>query len=640
MLEAMSLAILIGAGLITVSVFTSVAAFRIGAPLLLVFLGIGLLAGEDGPGGIPFDDAPTAYFVGSLALAIILFDSGFHTRIGTIRAAAGPAVVLATLGVLLTALFVGAAAHVIMGIGWLEGFLLGAIVGSTDAAAVFFLLRVGGITIRERVRSTLEVESGSNDPMAIFLTVAVLELIVDGASLEALTWGLGQAFVEQMGIGLLAGVVGGFSIVLIVNRLNLEQGLYPIVVMSLALCLFSATLKLGGSGFLAAYVAGLVAGNRRLRAAAQLRRFQNGMTWLCQIGMFLILGLLATPSQFPAIAPEAIGVALFLILLGRPLAVWLCLLPFGFSRHETAFIAYVGLRGAVSILLAIFPILAGLGLAQTFFDTAFIIVLVSLLVQGWGIRPLARWLGLIVPPRVGPVDRIELELPGRGNHELVAYRVVADCPVLKGARIPRWARPSLIVRGGQSMGLHKAGRMQANDLVFIFIAPERVRLLDRLFASPKELESSDQEFYGTFALQPSAAMGDVAHAYGFEAKPGDENTPLAEVLQRELGGQVEVGDRVFYVRVEFIVRRIEGDVIAEVGLAIEPGPAELPIFPTWRDLRATLRRLLRLRPQKSKRKGTPPLAETYERARKATAAEVDDTGPQRLPTVGRGSDEP
>ncbi len=585
MVEAMSLAILVAAGLVAISVFTSVVAFRVGAPLLLVFLGIGLLAGEDGIGGIQFDDTRTAFYFGSVAVAVILFDSGFHTRVATIRTAALPAVALATVGVLLTALLVGGAAHLAMGVSFAEGLLLGAIVGSTDAAAVFFLLRVGGITIRERVRATLEVESGSNDPMAIFLTVAVLEVLIEGATLEALTWGVAEAFAVQMGIGSVAGLLGGWLIVRVVDRIGLEPGLYPIVVMSLALCLFGATLKLGGSGFLAVYLAGLVAGNMRLRAAAQVRRFHDGMTWLCQIGMFLVLGLLATPSHFPTIAPEAIGIALVLIFVARPVAVWLCLLPFGFTRHETAFVAYVGLRGAVSILLAIFPLMAGLGLAQTFFDTAFIIVLVSLLVQGWSIRPLARWLGLIVPPRVGPVDRVELELPGRGNHELVAYRVVADCPVLKGERIPRWARPSLIVRGGRSMGLHSAGRLQADDLVFVFIQPGRVRLLDRLFASPKDLDTSDEEYYGTFVLKPDAKVRSVAQAYGFEPRSGDHELTLRELLQRDLGGHVEVGDRLFYVQVEFIVRDVGDDeAVGEIGLAVEPSAGALPIFPTRRDV--------------------------------------------------------
>ncbi|MGZ9074081.1 MAG: potassium/proton antiporter, partial [Rhodoplanes sp.] len=403
MFETINLAILIGAGLIAISTFTSLISFRIGAPLLLVFLAVGLLAGVDGPGGLEFDNARFAYFIGSVALAVILFDSGFNTHMRSVNAAFGPAVVLATLGVVVTAGLMGVVAHYLLGLPWLQSFLLGSIVSSTDAAAVFFLLRVGGITIRERVRSTLEVESGANDPMAIFLSITLIEVIASGASSEAAGLEALGEFAQEFGFGLLTGFAGGQLIALVVNRLKLEAGLYPIVVLSLALCLFAATGMIGGSGFLAVYIAGIRAGNSRLHALAMLRRFQNGMSWFSQIAMFLTLGLLATPSQFLDIAPQAVLLALFLTLIGRPMAVWLSLLPFKFSRNETTFVAWVGLRGAVSILLAILPIVAALPDGRLLFNVTFVVVMTSLLLQGWTIRPMARWLGLIVPPRIGPV---------------------------------------------------------------------------------------------------------------------------------------------------------------------------------------------------------------------------------------------
>ncbi|WP_158045795.1 potassium/proton antiporter [Skermanella pratensis] len=570
MIDMMSLAILVGAGLIAISVLTSLISFRVGAPLLLVFLGVGLLAGEDGIGGIDFDNAGLAYFVGSIALAIILFDSGFETRWQTVKAAAWPSLTLATVGVVLTTGLVGAVAHVAFGMPLLESLLMGAIVSSTDAAAVFFLLRVGGINIRERVRSVLEIESGSNDPMAIFLTITLVELIAGGGSAQSLSWEVAGSFLLQMGIGALGGLAGGWLIVQAVNRIDLEQGLYPIIVISLALCLFAGVSMLGGSGFLAVYVGGMFAGNSRLHGARSLRRFQSGMTWLCQITMFLMLGLLATPSEFLDIAPQAIALALFLILVGRPLAIWLCLMPFGFTRSETAFIAWVGLRGAVSILLAILPLIAGFPDGQIFFNTAFIIVLVSLLVQGWTIKPMARRLGLIVPPRIGPVDRVELELPGGASHELVAYRTVAGSPVTLGERIPRWARPSLIVRNGQSMRLHKAGRVETGDLVLIFTSPDRLPLLDRLFASPTELKVEDREFYGDFTLAPDAAIGQLAATYGFPTPPQDADLTVCDVLKREFRGRVETGDRLAYGPVELIVRVAADDKIDEIGLSLEP----------------------------------------------------------------------
>ncbi|MGE0459486.1 MAG: potassium/proton antiporter, partial [Bauldia sp.] len=398
-LTAMYLAILIGAVLVTVAIFTSVISFRLGAPLLLVFLIVGLAAGEDGF-GIMFDDGPAAYFIGSLALALILLDSGFTTPITTFRSAALPALSLATIGVLLTAGLAGVASHYILGLDWMESFLLGAILSSTDAAAVFFLLRAGGINLRERVRATLEVESSSNDPMAIFLTIALVELIEIGSGSEGAFLTLLLDFIREIGFGAVLGFVGGQAIRFIIDRTDLDSGLYPIIFLSLGLAVFGATSLIGGSGFLAVYIAGLIAGNTRMRHAPVLRRFTQALTWLSQIAMFLTLGLLASPSEFPEVLLASLGIAAFLMLVARPVAVWLCLLPFRFSRNEVIFTSWVGLRGAVSILLGIVPMIAGMPEGHLFFNVAFIVVMVSLLIQGWSISPVARWLKLIVPPQL------------------------------------------------------------------------------------------------------------------------------------------------------------------------------------------------------------------------------------------------
>ncbi|MBJ3775992.1 potassium/proton antiporter [Acuticoccus sp. 2012] len=399
----MDLAILIGAGLIVVSALTSLLSQRIGAPLLLVFLFIGLLAGEDGVLGIEFDSGATAYFVGSLALAIILFDSGFATPLKSYRIASGPALTLATLGVILTTAVVGLAAHLLLGVDWIESMMLGAIVASTDAAAVFFLLRVGGIHLRDRVKATLEIESGANDPMAIFLTATLVELAVatDGfdISATAASWAFLRDFTMRVGLGLALGLAGGFAIAWLLSRLrSMDAGLVPVVALMAALIVFSGTGLLGGSGFLAAYVAGLVAGNSGVRAAFRVRRFLVGMTWIAQIGMFLTLGLLATPSTFSEVVWPAVGLGAVLIFVARPLAVWICLIPFGFSWREVAFIGWVGLRGAVSILLAILPSLGGVTAGAPFFNIVFMMVLGSLLIQGWTIALAARWLKLLEPP--------------------------------------------------------------------------------------------------------------------------------------------------------------------------------------------------------------------------------------------------
>ncbi|MEE2950400.1 MAG: potassium/proton antiporter [Pseudomonadota bacterium] len=596
------LIILVGTVLILFAAFSSLLAFRFGAPLLLIFLSVGLLAGTDGL-GLEFDNAPLAYFVGTVALAIILFDSGFQTKLSTFKQAAAPALTLATVGVVGTAALFGWAASLLLGVSFLEGFLLGSIVGSTDAAAVFFLLKTGGITIRDRVRSLLEIESGTNDPMAIFLTITLVELVSSGVSLSDLGGDVVLGFFQQMGLGLGFGLAGGWLIAWLVARLALDRGLLPIVTLALAFLIFALTGAIGGSGFLAVYVAGLYAGNARLKSAATLKRFQDGMTWLAQMAMFLILGLLATPREFDAIVWQAILLAGFLIFVARPVAVWLCLLPFNFQRRETAFVSWVGLRGAVSILLAILPLIEGLDASRTLFNTAFIIVLASLLVQGWTLASVAKRLRLTVPPKIGPIEKFELELPGSPDHELLSYRVVENSPVAKGVRVPRWARPSLVIREGRSMRYQYAGRLRPGDYVFLFISPRFPPLLDRLFASPAPVEEDDREFFGDFAVDPTRDAGSLADAYDVPLSEDDRALTIAELMTRRLGGQAEYGDRAIIGPVELIVRETDPNgTITSAGLSLSPDPSssgQIPFFFNRRDLASALRKLRARKPSKS-----------------------------------------
>jgi len=587
MITAVNFAILIGAGLIVASAFTSVLSQRVGAPLLLVFLGIGLLAGEDGVLGIEFNNAPIAYFVGSLALAIILFDSGFATPFQRYRQAAGPALVLATVGVVLTAGVVGGAAYLLLDLAWAEALMLGAIIASTDAAAVFFLLKVGGIRLRDRVSATLEIESGTNDPMAIFLTVVLVTLAAAGTGVDGVGWHVVWTFVRQIGLGAALGWLGGIGIAWVLNRLRtLDTGLYPIVTLSLALVVFSATGMLDGSGFLAAYVAGLVAGNRRVRHVARIRRFQIGMTWLAQIGMFLTLGLLATPSEFGSVAVPAVALAAVLIFVARPAAVWLCLLPFGFSAREIMFVSWVGLRGAVSILLAILPTIGGVTDGGLYFNVVFVMVLASLLMQGWTIGMAARWLRLVVPTRAGPVDRLSLELPGGADQELVGYRIHEQSPAGRGERVARWARPLVIVREDRSYTVHNAGPLRPNDHVYLFASTRQVGLLDRIYGPPSPV--GQDELLGDFALSPEADLAGLARTYGLELRVGEAAKTVGEFLTRELNGPPELGDRVSLGAVDLVVRALDdGGAISEIGLSLEPA------YPPSRELGLRIERMLR-----------------------------------------------
>ncbi|MDQ2633116.1 MAG: potassium/proton antiporter [Pseudomonadota bacterium] len=581
--QSIYLATLVGTGLVLAAAFSSLIAFRFGTPLLLLFLGLGLAAGADGL-GIEFDNAHLAYFVGCLALALILFDSGFGTPIGALRQVAMPAVTLATIGVAITSGLFGLAAHYIADFGWFESFLLGAAVASTDAAAVFFLLRAGNVLLRDRVRMTLEIESGTNDPIAIFLAITLVEIIAAGfdPTAEVLVAELAAGFFLHMTIGAAVGVVGGLVIVRLAGRLNLDHGLLPIFVLTLSLLVFAAGGAVGGSGFLAVYLAGLVAGNSGIRGHGSLKRFQEGVSWLSQIVMFLVLGLLATPSQFLGILPASIALGLFLIFIARPVAVWLCLLPFHFPRQETAFISWVGLRGAVSILLAITPLLGGIEDGRAIFNSAFIIVLVSLVVQGWTVGPLARRLGLIVPQRIGPLQKVELELPGSARHELLTYTVTAGSPVARGERIPRWARPSLVVREGRSMKYQESGRLAAGDHVYIFVSERYPRLLDRLFASPTAVDPDDADFFGAFAVDPNHTADELEANYGPGLTEAERKLTIGQLMRQRLGGHAEYADRVPLGIIELIVRDVGDDGrITSVGLLLEPAPsapASIPAF--------------------------------------------------------------
>lgn len=580
--HAIYLVTLVGTGLVIAAAFSSLIAFRFGAPLLLLFLGIGLVTGGDGL-GIQFDNAQVAYFVGSLALAVILFDSGFGTPLNVLRQAAGPALSLATFGVLITTFVFGVAAFYLLDLSWLESFLLGASVASTDAAAVFFLLRAGDINLRERVRSTLEVESGSNDPIAIFLAITLVEIIAEGVDPRAgvFVYDFVLGFVLSMGIGAVVGILGGMAIVRLVDRLNLDHGLLPIFVLTLSMMVFATAGSLGGSGFLAVYLAGMVAGNSDIRAVTMLKRFQDGMSWLAQIIMFLVLGLFATPSQFPVLLVPAVLLGLFLAFVARPIAVWLCLMPFRLPRPEVAFISWVGLRGAVSILLAITPLLGGLEHGRFIFNVAFIVVLVSLVVQGWTVGPLARRLGLIVPARLGPLNKVELELPGSARHELLAYKVAPGSPVARGERIPRWARPSLVVRDGRSMRFQDMGRLAAGDNVYIFVPDRYPRLLDKLFASRAAVDPEDADFFGAFAVDPARPAAELEAAYGPGLTEAESRMTVGQLVVSRLGGHAEYADRLPLGPIELIVRDVdEKGRVTGLGLSFEPTApvARVPVF--------------------------------------------------------------
>lgn len=382
--------LLIVGALLLLSVLATKLGGRLGVPGLLLFLAIGMLAGSDGPGGIWFDNYYVAQFIGTVALVFILYSGGLFTRWNAVRPVLGAGLSLATLGVFFTMLLTGMFAHWVLDLGWLEALLLGAIVSSTDASAVFGVLRERAVRLRKPLRPLLEFESGTNDPMAVFLTVGLTALITRP---EMSAWQILPMFVQQMLLGLLLGYGLGRVAAWILRNIRLSfDGLYAVLSVTLMLLVFSLTAVLGGSGFVAVYVAGVVVGNSDFPRKTALLAFHEGNTWLMEIGMFLTLGLLVFPSQLPGVAVGAILLALFLMLVARPLAIFLSLPHRRFALNEKVFVAWVGLRGAIPIVLATFPLLAGVESAQKIFNVTFFVVLFSVLVQGTTLPLAARWL--------------------------------------------------------------------------------------------------------------------------------------------------------------------------------------------------------------------------------------------------------
>lgn len=553
------------------SILATVITPRLGVPLLLVFLVVGMLAGVDGPGGVKFGDFRLANLAGTAALAVVLFDGGMRTRLSMFRVGLWPALSLSTLGVLVTGGITGAFAAWLLDLSWAEGLLIGAIVGSTDAAAVFSLLHTSAVRLNERVTSILEIESGANDPMAVFLTLALLQYLQTPADYTALDSVL--EFVQQMGLGALIGVGGGRVLVWAINRLELSDSLYPLLAFFGGLLIFGITGLLHGSGFLAAYLAGLVVGNRRTRGFAGIRRFHDGLAWMAQIGMFVGLGLLVAPSKLLPIADEGLAIASVLILLARPVAVAVSLLPFRLPLRELVFMSWVGLRGSVPIVLATFPWLAGVDNAGLYFNIAFFIVLVSLVVQGWTLAPAARLLGLQLPSAGALINRIDFDLPGTRGYEIVSYRIGESSPLIgmRSRQLPLEdiSRIVCIARRGKIISYREWGTLRAGDYISLLAAQEELPRLDHLFQSLAQpgTAAAEQRFYGEFRIDPAAPAAALAQAYGVELPDSAAGLTVAAFFASVVPRPV-VGDRLRLGEMELVVRRMDGQRIGEIWLRL------------------------------------------------------------------------
>jgi potassium/hydrogen antiporter len=573
--EASHHLILLGSALVLLSIFAGVLSARFGAPLLLVFLGLGILAGEEGPGGILFRDFHAAYLIGSVALAIILFDGGLRTDPKDVRRALWPSLALATIGVIVTAAIVGATASLLFSTSWTRGLLIGAIVAPTDAAAVSALLHLRRLELRTRVAAILEVESGINDPISVLLAVLLVNLLVAPAPLSASQ--IVALLAREILGGTAFGIGGGYLLLALVNRLEATSGLYPILALAGGTALFGAAQTAGASGFLAAYLAGLILGSHRHRATQVINQSFDAFAWLSQIVLFLILGLLVKPSGLVPILGTSLVVAAVLMLVARPAAVALCLLPFRYAAPEIAFISWVGLRGAVPIFLAVIPVLAGLPDATMFFGVAFIAVLVSLILQGWTVATAARVFDLDVPP-LQQASRLDIDLPGRlGDENTVAgYRVEARCRAVSktvdALPLPPTASVLVVIRDGIARSAASAPPLASGDYVLTLARPEDLVLLDRVFGPRPERSKADERgLLGEFAFDGTTALAAIAHLYD-PATAVDGAVTLAEFLASRFGGTPAVGDRTRFGAVELIVRDMQADTISQVGVELEPTP--------------------------------------------------------------------
>lgn len=516
--------------LLLLGIASSKFAARVGMPVLVLFLAVGMLAGSEGIGGIAFEDYAFANSVGSAALALILFDGGLRTSFGAVRSAWRPALSLSTVGVLLTATLVGLAAAWVLGVPLLHGLLLGGIIGSTDAAAVFSVLRTSGLTLPKRLTAALEVESGSNDPMAIFLTLGLVGVITGTAgSAGALT----LLFVLQFGVGALAGVGVGRLAAWAVNWINLDYaGLYPLLALAFGLLAFGLAAVLGGSGFLAVYLAGIVLGNSSIVFRRGIFLFHDAAAWLSQIVLFVMLGLLSFPSRLLAVAWEGLLIALVLIFVARPLAVVASALPFRFRPSELAFLSWVGLKGAVPITLATFPLMAGVPGSEVIFNAVFFVVLVSAVTQGWSLPAVARWLKL--GRRVDPAPPLSVEINAlrHVDGEIVDYTVAPSARVagqlLRNVALPDGVAVTLVLRDAEVIMPRGATALRPGDHVFVAMRSSLKPLMDRLFDPNAETPPLAPGL--RLAFRSATTVGQLHRFFGIPGPTWSEE-PLGALLE-------------------------------------------------------------------------------------------------------------
>jgi len=568
--------ILVTGVLLLLGIASSKLSLRLGVPVLVLFLLLGMLAGSEGLGGLEFENYQLAHGIGTLSLAMILFDGGLSTSLSSVRMVWKESVILATWGVLITAVITGLAAAWILQISWLEGLLLGSIVGSTDAAAVFSVLRSGGITLPRRISALLEVESASNDPMAIFLTIGCIEVLLGNVPLGP---GLLGLFMSQMVIGGIGGVLAGYLAGWVANRIELgTAGLYPVLISSFCLLTFGLVAWLGGSGFLAVYVAGVIIGNRPLVFKRGIRLFHDAIAWLSQIIMFVVLGLLCFPSRLADVTGRALLISTVLIFVARPIAVLASSFPFRSKWREFSFLSWVGLKGAVPITLAMFPLMLQTPekpmQAMLIFDIVFFIVVCSAIVQGMTLAPVARWLRLERPRKPEPPLTLEISSLQHINGEVVDYAVGMDSRAagraVKDLSLPEGAVIALISRGNEIIPPQGSTCIQAGDHVILVLRPGIQPLVNQIFGRDDSTRGGIPSSV-EFPLRASTTAAELEEFYSVRLKASPQST-LADIIRHELENESPlIGQSVQQGPLVLRILRLTSDgSIDMVGMSILP----------------------------------------------------------------------
>lgn len=500
--------------LIFASIMTSTLSARLGVPLLLFFLGVGMLAGEEGILGIEFAEYNLANFIGQAALACILLDGGLRTSMRSFRVGLKPAVTLASLGVLVTVLVTGIFATWLLDVDWRLGVLMAAIVGSTDAAAVFSLLRNGGVKLNDRVQATLEIESGANDPLAILLVTAMIALNLDPTS-----QGIGDIIfmlISQIGIGLVLGLLAGWALSKMLPKVHLADGMYAILILSAGLIVFGITNLLGGSGFLAVYLAGVVIGNTKVRATEHVLRVMDSFAWLSQAVLFVVLGLLVQPSSILEVIHYSLLIFIFLLFVARPIAVFSSLLPFRFGIREIGFISWVGLRGAVPITLAIIPVTMAVPGADLAFNITFGVVILSLLVQGATIPLMSRLFRVWVPTNNEPKAEHEIWVADQANITLYEFEVrqgafaIGRHPQSISSKFDAQALSLFaLVRHNKLVNVNEDTILKMGDVVWYAMRGDDAPSIAKIFNNSATQYQKNSEFYGDWLLSPHARIADL-----------------------------------------------------------------------------------------------------------------------------------